>query len=123
MDFPIPKAHSNSASQDAPSQGESIDFDEKARKAALLQARKDRRNASHKLRMETDAEYREAQRARRAAYRRKKKDEKAEAREAARQIQREVSEGDEEQRYSPYERRVEKKKPGRLVMLCKWHGL
>jgi hypothetical protein len=75
--------------------------------------------------MANDPEYREYQRTRREAYRRKTKDKKAEARKAEAQIEREVPESDKKlpQDHSPLERRVEKKKPGRVYMMCKWYGL
>jgi len=128
MDFPTPKSPSNSPSPDAPLQDDSTDSDkqkEKERKLALMEGRRLRRNASHRERMANDPEYREAQRIRRAAYRRKKKNEKAEAFKAQAQIQREIPKGDKKlsQDHSPLERRVEKKKPGRVFMMCKWYGL
>ena len=128
MDFPTPKSQSNSQSPDAPLPDDSIDSDkqkEKERKLALLEGRRLRRNASHRQRMANDPEYREAQRIRRAAYRRKKKDEKAEAFKAQAQIQREIPQGDKklDQNPAPSERPAQKKKPGRVYMMCKWYGL
>jgi hypothetical protein len=128
MDFPTPKSPSNSTSPDVPSQDASTDSEkqkEKERKLALLEGRRLRRNASHRERMANDPEYREYQRTRREAYRRKTKDKKAEARKAEAQIEREVPESDKKlpQDHSPLERRVEKKKPGRVYMMCKWYGL
>jgi len=128
MDFPTPKSPSNSTSPDVPSQDASTDSEkqkEKERKLALLEGRRLRRNASHRERMANDPEYREYQRTRREAYRRKTKDKKAEARKAEAQIEREVPESNKKlpQDHSPLERRVEKKKPGRVYMMCKWYGL
>jgi len=128
MDSLTPKSPSNSQSPDAPSQDASTDSakqKEAERKLALMEGRRLRRNASHRERMANDPEYREAQRIRRAAYRRKKKNEKAETRKAQAQIQREIPQGDKKlpQDHSPLERRVEKKKPGRVYMMCKWYGL
>ena len=128
MDSLTPKSPSNSPSPDAPLQDASIDSakqKEAERKLAAAEGRRLRRNALHRERMANDPDYREYQRSRREAYRRKKKDEKAETRKAQAQIQREVPQGDKklDQNPPPSERPAQKKKPGRVYMMCKWYGL
>ena len=128
MDSLTPKSPSNSQSPDAPLPDASTDSakqKEAERKLALMEGRRLRRNASHRERMANDPEYREAQRIRRAAYRRKKKNEKAEAFKAQAQIQKEIPKSDKklDQSPPPSERPVQKKKPGRVYMMCKWYGL